>query len=112
VRPGSIQAETLGASLLLAAAVILSAGLAGQGTLGAGVGVGLVLGSFNGFIIKALLDRRAPMLPTSILRLAMYSLIALLAARILGGSVWPVVIGIGIAQLVQVGVGVRRGLRA
>jgi len=112
VRPGSIQAETLGASLLLAAAVILSAGLAGKGTLGAGVGVGLVLGSFNGFIIKALLDRRAPMLPTSILRLAMYSLIALLAARILGGSVWPVVIGIGIAQLVQVGVGVRRGLRA
>jgi hypothetical protein len=36
----------------------------------------------------------------------------LIAARILGGSVWPVVIGIGVAQLVMVGVGVRRGLRA
>jgi len=112
VRPGTIQAEALGASVLLAAGVMVGAALAGYGTLGAGVGAGLALGSFNGFIIKALLDRRAPMLPTSILRLGLYSLVALLAARLLGGSVWPVVIGIGMAQLVMVGVGVRRGLRA
>ena len=80
MRPGTIQAEALGASVLLAAAVMVGAALAGYGTLGAGVGAGLALGSFNGFIIKALLDRRAPMLPTSILRLGLYSLVALLAA--------------------------------
>lgn len=107
-----MQAEVLAASLVLAAAVILGAGLAGYGSLGTGVGIGLVLGSLNGFVIKALLDRRAPMLATSVLRLGMFSMLALIAARILGGSVWPVVIGIGVAQLVMVGVGVRRGLRA
>lgn len=107
-----MQAEVLVASLLLAAAGILGAGLAGYWSLGAGVGIGLVIGSLNGFVIKALLDRRAPMLATSVLRLGMFSVLALIAARILGGSVWPVVIGIGIAQLVMVGVGVRRGLRA
>ena len=112
MRPSSIQAEVLGASLLLAAEALVGGGIAGHGTLGIGVAAGLVIGSFNGFLIKVLLDRRAPILPTSILRLGFYSLVALLAARLIGGSVWPVVIGIGIAQLVMVGVGVRRGLRA
>jgi hypothetical protein len=112
VRVGSIQGETLGASVVLAATVLVAAALAGHAALGAGVGVGLVLGSFNGFIIQALLERRAPMLATSVLRLAFFSVLALIAARFAGGSVWPVVIGIGIAQLVMVGVGVRRGLRA
>jgi hypothetical protein len=107
-----MQAEVLAASLVLAAAVILGGALGGYGSLGTGVGIGLVIGSLNGFVIKALLDRRAPMLATSVLRLGMFSVLALIAARILGGSVWPVVIGIGVAQLVMVGVGVRRGLRA
>lgn len=112
MRVGSIQGQTLGASMILAAAVALGAGLAGHLSLGAGVGIGLLLGSFNGFFIQALLERRAPMLATSVLRLAFFSLLALIAARFVGGAVWPVVIGIGIAQLVMVGVGVRRGLRA
>jgi hypothetical protein len=112
MRAGSIQRETVVGSALLACAVVLVAGLTGQMLLGAGLGVGLVLGSFNGFIIQAALDRGAPVLATSFLRLAMFSLLALIAARLLGGSIWPVVIGIAAAQLVMVGVGVRKGWRA
>jgi hypothetical protein len=112
VRAGSIQGQTLGASVALAAAVMIVAAMSGRASLGAGLGIGLILGSFNGFIIQALLERRAPMLATSVLRLGFFSVLALVAARFAGGSVWPVVIGIGLAQLVMVGIGVRRGLRA
>jgi hypothetical protein len=111
VRAGSIQQETLITSLILAGAVFVAAYLAGQMLVGAGVGVGLVVGSFNGFIIKAALDRRAPMLITSVLRLAFFTLLGLSAARLLGGSIWPVVAGLAAAQLVMVGIGVRQGRR-
>lgn len=112
MKAGSIQQETLIVSLLLAGALFVGAGLAGQILLGADVGVGLVIGSLNGFIIKAALDRGAPMLITSFLRLSLFTLLGLLAARMLGGSIWPVVAGIAAAQLVMVGIGVRQGRRA
>jgi hypothetical protein len=112
VRAGSIQQETVMVSLVLAGAVFVGAGLVGQLLLGAAVAVGLVVGSLNGFIIKAALDRGAPMLVTSFLRLALFTLLALFAARLLGGSIWPVVAGIAAAQLVMVGIGVRQGRRA
>jgi hypothetical protein len=112
VRAASIQGETLGASVVLAAAVVVGAAIAGHLSVGAGLGAGLVIGAFNGFTFKAVLDRRAPILVTSFLRLSFFSLAALIAARLVGESVWPVVIGIGIAQLVMVGVSVRQGSRA
>lgn len=112
MKVGSIQRETLITSLALAVAVVVGANLSGQTLLGAGLAVGLVLGSLNGFIIQATLDRGAPILVTSFLRLALFSLLALAAARLLGGSAWPVVMGIGAAQLVMVGIGVRQGRRA
>jgi hypothetical protein len=112
VRAGTIQRETLITSVVLAAAVLGVADLAGQMVLGAGVGAGLVLGSLNGFFIQAMLNRGAPLLATSFLRLALFTLLALAAARLVGGAVWPVAAGIGVAQLVMVGVGVRQGTRA
>ena len=112
MKAGSVQQETLVTSLVLAGAVVVVAVLAGQVLLGAGVGIGLVVGSLNGFFIKAALDRGAPMLVTSFLRLALFTLLGLVAARLLGVSVWPVVAGIAAAQLVMVGIGVRQGRRA
>ena len=112
MKAGSVQRETLVTSLVLAGAVVLGADLAGQLVLGAGLGIGLIVGSLNGFFIKAALDRGAPMLITSVLRLALFTLLGLLAARLLGGSVWPVVAGIAAAPLVMVGIGVRQGTRA
>jgi len=112
VRVGRIQRETVGASLLLAGAIIVGAGMAGQALIGAGLGAGVVLGSLNGFTIQSVLDHRAPILATSIVRLAMFTILALITARLLGVSVWPVAIGMGLAQLVMVGFGVRQGMRA
>ena len=112
MRAGSIQQETLITSLILAGAVFAGAGLAGHTLVGAGIGVGLVLGAVNGFIIKAGIDRGVPMLASGLLRMAMLTLFALIAARLVGGSVWPVVAGIAAAQLVMVGIGVRQGSRA
>jgi hypothetical protein len=112
VRAGSIQQETLIGSLVLAGGVFVGAGLAGYTLLGAGLGMGLVLGSLNAFIIKLTLDRGVPMLASGLLRMAMLTLLALIAARLVGTTVWPVVAGIAGAQLVMVGIGVRQGWRA
>jgi hypothetical protein len=112
VKAGSVQRETLVISLVFAGALVIGADLAGRMLVGVGMGVGLVLGSLNGFVIKATLDRGLPMLATSLVRLAMFTLLALLAARLVGISVWPVVAGIAAAQLVMVGIGVRQGWRA
>jgi hypothetical protein len=112
VRAKSVQGQTLGVALSLAAAVILVSVLTGHAGVGAALGAGLVLGSVNGFLIQSTLDRRAPILATSFVRLALFTLLALAAARLTGLSVWPLVGGIALAQLVMVGVGVRQGLRA
>lgn len=112
MRSGSVQRQTLTLCLVLAGAVFLASGIAGQPFLGAGLAVGLAIGSFNGFTIQAVLDRRAPILATSILRLALFSLVAIAAARLTGGSIWPVVIGVGLAQLMMAAVSARQGLRA
>jgi hypothetical protein len=107
-----VQGQTLAASVGLAAALLVAGGATGHLSLVAPVCLGLVLGSLNGFVIQQLLDRRAPILPTAVLRLAMFSILALAAARLTGWSLWPMVLGIGLAQLVMVGVGTRQGIRA
>ena len=112
MRLGSIQGQTLSLCLLLAVMVFVGADLAGQAAVGMGLAVGLMIGSFNGFTLQAVIDRRAPILATSIVRLALFSLVAIVAARLLGGSIWSVVLGVGLAQLVMVAVGARQGLRA
>jgi hypothetical protein len=52
------------------------------------------------------------MVAGSLLRLVMFSSIVLVAALMLGTAIWTLPLGIGIAQLVMVGVAVRQGLRA
>ena len=112
MRTASVQGQTLGVALSLAIAVFLAAALLGNTGVGAALGAGLVLGSLNGFLIQSTLDRRAPILATSVVRLAMLTLLALAASRLTGLSIWPLAGGIALAQLVMVGVGVRQGLRA
>jgi hypothetical protein len=86
--------------------------LAGHLALGIGVGAGLLLGSLNGYVIQALLGRGTPMVAGSLARLVTFSLLAIGAALVLGTAAWTVPLGIGLAQLVMVGAGVRQGLRA
>lgn len=109
---GLLLKTTVTACAALAAAIVAGTALTGHLSLGLGVAAGLLLGSLNGFLIQALLGRGTPMVAGSLLRLVMFSSIVLIAALVLGTAVWTLPLGIGIAQLVMVGAGVRQGLRA
>lgn len=93
---------------------IVAAGgiLTGHTSVGAGLAAGLLLGSLNGFLIQSLLGRGTPFVASSLLRLVVLSTFAVSAALLVRGSGWSLALGIGIAQLVMVGAGVRQGLRA
>jgi hypothetical protein len=104
--------DTVVASAILAVAVATTAGLFGYLSIGLGLAAGLVVGSANGFAIAALLGNGAPFVAASVMRLATLTALALLVALAFGVSAWPVVLGVGAAQLVMVAAGVRQGMRA
>lgn len=104
--------ETVIASAILAVLVVAISAALGQPAIGVGLAVGLLLGTANGFAIAGLLGQGAPFLAGSMLRLVVFSALALLLAIVLGVSAWPVMLGVGGAQLVMVAAGVRQGLRA
>lgn len=106
-----MQGDALRASLLIAGIAIAAGALSGYAPLGFAVAAGLAAGAVNTFFMWSLLERRAPILATSFLRLAFFTLLAIVAARLLGVSAWAVVAGIAAAQLVMVGAAVRRGLQ-
>ncbi len=103
---------TVAASAVLAAAVVLAAGISGHLMLGIDVAAGLLVGSCNGFLILGAVSQGAPFVASSIVRLAFLSAVALLVALVIGGSAWAVILGVAGAQLVMVAVGVREGLRS
>jgi hypothetical protein len=112
MRSGALLKTTVTACAVLAVALVAATALSGHLSLGLGVAAGLLLGSVNGYLIQALLGRGTPMVAGSLLRLVMFSSIVLVAALMLGTTAWTLPLGIGIAQLVMVGVGIRQGLRA
>ena len=112
MRSGGLLKTTVTACAALAAAVVVGSALTGHLPLGLGIAAGLLLGSINGYFIQGLLGRGTPMVAGSLLRLVMFSSIVLIAALMLGTAAWTLPLGIGVAQLVMVGAGVRQGLRA
>ncbi|HEX9095648.1 MAG TPA: hypothetical protein VF990_06040 [Candidatus Dormibacteraeota bacterium] len=108
----SLVRDTVVASIVLAAAIGLVAAFTGHLAVGVGLGAGVLIGSGNGYLVGALLDRGAPIVQGSILRLVFLSALALGAALFLGSAAWSVLLGVGIAQFVMVAAAVRRGLRA
>ncbi len=104
--------DALAGSIALGAAVILLATALGHATAGLGMALGLVIGSANGYLIVALLDRSSSFLFASLMRLASLTALAIGAALLLQSSAWTVLLGVGAAQLVMVAAGVRRGLRS
>ncbi|HUY73992.1 MAG TPA: hypothetical protein VMW11_05735 [Candidatus Dormibacteraeota bacterium] len=109
---GSLLKVTVTICAVLAAVVAVAAALLGHASLGMGLAAGLLLGSLNGYLIQSLLGRGTPFVAGSLLRLVMFSAVAIGAALLLRGVGWTVPLGIGVAQLVMVGAGVRQGLRA
>jgi len=63
-------------------------------------------------VIQTLMVRGAPFRAASLMRLVAFSSVALIAALLLREVAWSFPLGIGVAQLVMVGAGVRQGLRA
>jgi hypothetical protein len=109
---GGLLKVTVTICAVLAAIVAAAAALTGHAPVGMGMAAGLLLGSLNGYLIQSLLGRGTPFVAGSLLRLVMFSTIAIAAALLLRGVGWSVPLGIGVAQLVMVGAGVRQGLRA
>jgi hypothetical protein len=104
--------DTVIASAILAVLVTTITAALGQLSIGVGLAIGLLLGSANGYAIAGLLGQSAPFVAGSMLRLATLTALGLLVALLLGVSAWPVMLGVGAAQLVMVAAGVRQGLRA
>ncbi|MFI5282797.1 MAG: hypothetical protein ACHQ0J_06665 [Candidatus Dormibacterales bacterium] len=108
---GGLLRATVTICAVLAGSVVGSA-FVGHPSVGLGLGAGLMLGSLNGYLIQLLFARGAPFRAASIMRLVMFSSVAVLAALLLREVAWSFPLGIGTAQLVMVGAGVRQGLRA
>jgi len=110
--PGGLLRVTVTVCAVLALLVAGGSILVGHAPVGLALAAGLMLGSLNGYMIQALMGRGAPFRAASVGRLMMFSSVAILAAFLLGNVAWSFPLGIGIAQLVMVGAGVRQGLRA
>ena len=110
MRAGTVQGQTLVLAVLLAPAAFAAASLAGYPKVGVALALGLLLGSANGFLIQSTFDRRAPILATSFVRLAIFTGVAFGAAAA-GMAIMPLVAGLALAQLLMSGVGVRQGIR-
>ena len=107
---GVLKTTAIGCAL--AAAVALAAGvLTGHPTIGAGLGAGLLLGSANGYLLQGLLGRGTPFVASTLFRIVLFSSLVLAAAFVLRAAAWTVPLGIGLAQLVLVGAGMRQGLK-
>jgi len=112
MRSVGLLKTTVKGCAVLAAAIVTGSALTAHLSMGLGIAAGLLLGSLNGYLIQGLLGRGTPMVAGSLLRLVIFSSIVLVAALMLGTAAWTLPLGIGIAQLVMVGAGIRQGLRA
>jgi len=108
---GGLLRKTVAGCAILAVALGAGASLLGHVTVGAGLAVGVMLGSLNGYLIEGLLSRRAPFAAASLLRIVFFSSIVLVVALSLRDAAWAVALGIALAQLVMVAVGIRAGLK-
>ena len=108
---GGLLRQTVLACSIAAAGAVPVASVLGHVELGLALAAGLMLGSLNGYLIQGLLNRGAPFVAASLVRILFFSSLVLIAALTLRTNAWALALGIGVAQLVMVGVGVRKGLR-
>jgi hypothetical protein len=108
----SVLRGTVAASLLLGLIAIAISAAVGRLGLGVALAAGLAIGSTNGYLMVATINRRAPFVAASIFRMALLTSTALMVAIILNASAWAVLLGVGLAQIVMTAAGVREGLRA
>jgi hypothetical protein len=100
-RPAHVVRSAAVACAVAAVGCGLVATILGHAALGLGLAVGLAAGAGNGYAADRLLLVGVPFLATSMMRIIVLTLVALVAALTFGFSrAWPVVAGIAAAQLI------------
>ena len=103
---------TVVACLSLALVAIAGGIVLGRVPEGMSLAAGLAIGSTNGYLLVATVNRRAPFMAASFFRMALLTGTVVIAAMLLHGAPWAVALGVGAAQMVMTAVGVREGLRS
>lgn len=100
-RPAHVVRAAAVACVVAAAASALVGTLIGQAGWGLGLAVGLAVGAGNGYAADRLLVVGVPFLATSMMRIIVLTLVALVAGLAFGfDRAVPVVAGIAAAQLI------------
>lgn len=112
MKAGDVQRETLIACFLLAGFAVFAGEVTNQLLPGMTVAAGLLLGSVNAFVFPAMFERGATGMVAALMRLGVFTSIAVVVAFVMAAPMWAIALGIAAAQMIMVVVGVRRGLRA
>jgi hypothetical protein len=112
VRVGTVLRDSVTSSAVIAALSVVVGLGTGHVAVGFGLGAGLLIGSTNGYLLVATLERKAPFALASVVRLILLSGVAVGVALLLGPQAWSVMIGVAAAQAVLVVAAVRQGVRA
>lgn len=111
MRFGGILGQTVAGSAMLAAICAGAGVVVGRPDVGVGLAIGLVIGSFNGHVLLALLERHVPFIGASLARMALFSGAGIMVAMLIGAAPWAVLIGVAAAQVVMAIAAARQGLR-
>ena len=109
---GVLLRDTVAACVIVATAIAAAGLLAGHPSLGFGLAAGVMVGSLSGYLIQGLMSRGTPFVASSLFRIVFFSSLVLVAAFVLRPTAWTIPMGIAVAQLVMVAVGLRLGIRA
>lgn len=111
-RPAHVVRSAALVCVAAAAASALVGAVVGHATFGIGLAVGLAVGAGNGYAADRLLLVGVPFVATSMLRIIVLTLVALVAGLAFGfGPAVPVVAGLAAAQLVLAGSAVVESVR-
>ena len=111
-RPTHVVRAAALACVAAAVACVLIGTIAGHPGLGLGLAVGLAVGAGNGYAADRLLLVGVPFVATSMLRIIVRTLVALVAGLAFGfGPAVPVVAGLAAAQLILAGSAVVESVR-
>jgi len=103
-RPAHVVRSAALACLAAAVACALVGTIVGHPTFGLGLATGLAVGAGNGYAAERLFSVGVPFIATSMLRIIVLTLVALVAGLVFGfGPAVPVVAGLALAQLVLAG---------
>jgi hypothetical protein len=111
-RPAHVVRSAALVCVAAAVACALLGAVVGHATFGLGLAVGLVIGAGNGYAVDRLFQVGVPFVATSMLRIIVLTLVALVSGLTFGfHAAVPVVAGLAAAQLILAGSAVVESVR-